>query len=68
MSRSTMLIVLGALVMVSPFSGLPLRILTWILPILGLIALGIGVSFHLERRRLTKTERMTHEAPVPASS
>lgn len=62
MSRSLMLIVLGALIAVSPFSGLPMRILAFILPVLGLIAVAIGVSY---RRRPAAP---LHEASLPASS
>lgn len=62
MSRSLMLIVLGALTALSPFSGLPMRILVFILPVLGLIAVAIGISY----RRNPATPR--HEAPSPAST
>lgn len=63
MSRSLMLMILGAAVLLSPFSGLPLAILTWILPILGLAILAVGFSYRA-RKRLD----VPHEAPVPASS
>lgn len=58
-----MLIVLGALTAVAPFSGLPMRILAWILPVLGLAAVAIGVSY---RRRQARSA--PHEASLPASS
>lgn len=45
MSRSFMLITLGALVMLAPFSGLPLLILSYVLPALGLATLAIGISY-----------------------
>lgn len=64
MSRGLMLIVLGALVMLAPFSGLPMRILIWILPVLGLAILLIGISYKRERVRATPS---SHEASVPAS-
>lgn len=60
-----MLMVLGALVALSPFSGLPLAILTWILPVLGLIAVAIGFSY---RTRAPKVQEPVHEASLPASS
>ena len=62
MSRSLMLIILGALVALSPFSGLPMRILVFILPVLGIIAVAIGISY---RRQPPAT---LHEASLPASS
>lgn len=65
MSRSLMLMILGGVVLLSPFSGLPLSILTWILPILGLAVLAIGFSY---RERTEKPSEEHHEAPVPASS
>lgn len=65
MSRSLMLMILGGVVLLSPFSGLPLSILTWILPVLGLGVLAIGFSY---RERAEKTSNEHHEASVPASS
>lgn len=62
MSRNLMLIVLGVIIAVSPFSGLPMRILAWILPVLGLLAVAIGVSY---RRRVIVP---THEASLSSSS
>lgn len=59
-----MLIILGALVFVAPFSGLPMAILTWILPLLGLIGIGIGVSY---RTRLPRAA-LNHEADPAALS
>lgn len=65
MSRSLMLIVLGALIVLSPFSGLPMSILAWILPVLGLAILTIGVSYKRERPRAGPS---SHEASLSASS
>ncbi|HRH55576.1 MAG TPA: hypothetical protein PK609_01795 [Candidatus Paceibacterota bacterium] len=45
MSRSLILILLGALVALAPFSGLPLRILAWILPVFGVVAIAVGISY-----------------------
>jgi uncharacterized membrane protein YqgA involved in biofilm formation len=45
MSRSLMLIILGALIALAPFSGLPLRVLAFVLPVLGLVAMAIGISY-----------------------
>ena len=60
-----MLMILGGIVLLSPFSGLPLSILTWILPVLGLAVLAIGFSY---RERADKQSEERHEAPVSASS
>ena len=51
MSRGTILAILGALVALSPFAGLPLAILGWILPPLGLLVLVIGLSLRTRRER-----------------
>lgn len=51
MSRESLLILLGVLVALSPFLGIPLSLLAWILPVLGLVTLGIGVSLRAERTR-----------------
>lgn len=64
MSRSLMLLILGALVAVAPFSGLPLSILAWILPPLGLATLAIGLSYRTRAPRASSA----HEAPVEASA
>ncbi len=62
MSRSLMLIVLAVLIILAPFSGLPMSILTWILPVLGFVLLAIGISY--KREGMTKSSaEPTHEAP-----
>lgn len=58
-----MLIILGALVLVAPFSGLPMNILAWILPVFGLALVAIGVSY----RRNPPMSRPTYEADTHAS-
>lgn len=60
-----MLMILGGVVLLSPFSGLPLSILTWILPLLGLAVLAIGFSY---RERAEKPSEEHHEAPISAAS
>jgi flagellar biosynthesis component FlhA len=67
MSRSLMLIVAGVLVMLAPFSGLPMAILTWILPVLGAAVVAIGVSYKRERMRLERPAP-SHEESVSASA
>ncbi|MEO6536127.1 MAG: hypothetical protein ABIT47_00405 [Candidatus Paceibacterota bacterium] len=44
MSRESILMILGVLVAVSPWSGLPLAILVWILPVLGIAIAFIGFT------------------------
>jgi len=51
MSRTTTLIILGALVFLSPFAGLPLSWLSWFLPLLGLGVILAGLSLRQERVR-----------------
>lgn len=49
MTRESFLILLGILVVLSPFAGLPLSILSWILPVLGLLIVLIGVLYRRDR-------------------
>lgn len=64
MSREGTLILLGVIVVLSPFLGLPYSWLMWILPILGLAVLAQGIV--LRMRRLTATQaaptRETHDS------
>ncbi len=62
-----MLIVLGVLVALAPFSGLPMAILAWILPVLGLGIVAIGVSYKRERMRQERPTP-THEESLSASA
>jgi hypothetical protein len=52
MSRERLLMLLGILVVVSPFVGLPLAILTWVLPVLGALVFAIGTSFAMRKRSM----------------
>jgi hypothetical protein len=61
MSRESLLILLGILVALSPFLGIPLSLLAWILPVLGLVTLGIGISLRTERTRSARPTT-SHEA------
>lgn len=63
MKREKVLIVLGVLVLLSPWSGLPLTWLTWILLIIGAAVSAIGYSLW----RKNRTERITSEPPRPLS-
>jgi TRAP-type C4-dicarboxylate transport system permease small subunit len=50
MSRDTILLVLAVVIAVSPFAGLPIAWLSYILPVVGLIILIIGISQRRDRR------------------
>ncbi len=64
MSRERLLMLLGILVVLSPFVGLPLAILTWILPVLGASVLAIGASFAMRKRSML----MAQQTNVPEIS
>ncbi len=49
MSRESVLILCGLLVAFSPFSGLPVSWLAWLLPILGAVVIAVGVSFKAQK-------------------
>jgi hypothetical protein len=53
--------ILGILVLVSPFVGLPLSILTWVLPLLGGLVLGIGASFAMRKRNHQNPQLSIHD-------
>ena len=57
MTRTGALIVLGILVFVAPFSGLPTSWLSWILPLCGFLIAFIGASL-----------RKAHNAPLMSAS
>ena len=60
MSRSSVLIMLGALTILAPFSGLPSAIRTLIAIGLGVAVIGIGVAMRSkEQRRLLAAEPPT---------
>ena len=68
MSRESMLIVVGVLIVLSPFSGIPLSLLTWFYLFVGLVTLMIGVSLRIARIRRAK-KKLAHEAsPAPVLS
>jgi len=46
-----MLVVIGVLLMVSPFTGIPLSALMWFYLTLGLLVTLIGVSLRLRKKR-----------------
>ncbi|MES2995165.1 MAG: hypothetical protein V4681_03985 [Patescibacteria group bacterium] len=62
MSRESLLIIIGALLMISPFTGLPLSILMWFYLALGLIVALIGVTLRIRRKRRAERTSSIHEA------
>ncbi|MEJ0053565.1 MAG: hypothetical protein WDN10_02450 [bacterium] len=64
MSRVSTLILLGVLVFLSPFSGLPVSWLSWFLPILGIAIVVAGLS--LRQSRVRAEIRASAAAPAPA--
>lgn len=61
MKRFRTLIVLGTLVGISPFLGLPYEVLMWLLPILGVLVALSGIAASLGDT-YEKTSQ-THESP-----
>jgi hypothetical protein len=62
MSKSTTLIVLGVIIFISPFIGLPTSWLSWLLPILGIV---VGVIGYLVRVRIKEENpEPVHEVEV----
>lgn len=59
MSRESLLIIVGILVALSPFVGLPLVWLAFVAPLLGAVIVLIGFSLVSRKRDM---QRPTHEA------
>ena len=68
MSHVTTLILLGVLVFLAPFSGLPISWLSWILPILGLCVIVSGLSLRQSRVRAEIRAAASVSAPAPTVS
>jgi hypothetical protein len=51
MSRDSVVSILGVLVIISPFSGLPRGVLEWALPVIGAAIVVIGFLYRGERRK-----------------
>jgi len=49
MSKEGTLMIVGVLVILAPFSGLPLSWLEWILPVLGVIVIIVGYLVRRDR-------------------
>lgn len=56
MSRESLLVFAGVLILLGQFIGLPLSWLAFLFPVLGILVVSIGFSYARERKR----------APVPA--
>lgn len=60
MSKESSLFTVGVLVLISPFLGLPVSVLGFMLPILGIIILSVAYAL--------RKERVKHEMPAEAPS
>jgi len=63
-----MLIILGVLVALAPFYGIPMSILAFILPVLGLVVAAIGISLRAGRPASARPAPPSHEATEAASA
>jgi uncharacterized membrane protein YqgA involved in biofilm formation len=61
MSRSSSIIVLGTLIILTPVSGLPITYRSFLTVLLGAAVLGIGLSM---RTRKTASKQESEPAPV----
>lgn len=55
MSRESILIILGVLIAVSPWCGLPLAVLTWILLVLGLAIAFVGFTLRARAKAMRES-------------
>ncbi len=62
MHRQRMLIILGVLIALAPYLGLPYGWLMFLLPLLGIIVLSLGLSLRIKRRAPLADETPSHEA------
>ncbi|MEK7101260.1 MAG: hypothetical protein AAB921_04145 [Patescibacteria group bacterium] len=65
MSRANTLILLGVLVILTPFSGLPIAIRTFFAVIFGVCVFGIGLSMRAREVRLRAAQSPTADTPTP---
>jgi hypothetical protein len=68
MTRERALIILGAVVLLSPWSGLPLVWLTWILLGIGVVVMVIGFTLMRRSKTLPPSEPPLHLEPESRSS
>ncbi|MGE5541251.1 MAG: hypothetical protein ACM3TU_03150 [Bacillota bacterium] len=55
MTRSHILILIGILTLLAPFSGLPISWLEFVLPVFGLIVAGVGYSYRASKELLPES-------------
>lgn len=60
MSKETVLIALGAITALSPYLGLPLSVLSILLPVIGLLVALVGIALRTRSKRLPA---VVYEAP-----
>lgn len=65
MSRASMIIILGILIMLVPFSGLPIAYRSFMVVVFGLCVLGLGVS--LRAREVRKMQSNIEPPPSDVS-
>ncbi len=68
MTRPSILITLGIIIVLLPFSGLPIGLRSFILPILGLAVLVVGISLRAPRALPPLESAAAEPAPPPASA
>jgi hypothetical protein len=68
MSRANTLIFLGVLVILAPFSGLPITFRNLLAVIFGACVFGIGFLMRAREVRLRAAQSPTVDTPVPESS
>ncbi len=69
MSSESTLILFGLLVVITPYSGVPTFWYTYILPILGIVIIGIGFLFRSRRvSSQSNTTQTTQQTPSSASA
>ncbi|MBU2103647.1 hypothetical protein KKD95_01405, partial [Patescibacteria group bacterium] len=61
----SVLSILGVLIFLSPFLGVPLVFLSWVLPVLGVLVLGIALSLRRDRVRKEQKSSPSHETSTP---
>ncbi len=68
MSSESTLILFGLLVVITPYSGVPTFWYTYILPILGIVIIGIGFLFRSRRiaSQNDTTQTMSQTSPSPS--
>lgn len=64
MTRESVLIALGVVIALTPYLGLPLTLLSILLPVLGLVVAAIGVTQRARRNHTGEVHEVaTYDAP-----